>query len=47
VARQTLDPGDGRDDCLARQGTPVVVNAALHQGECRLVGEGADDGLKH
>lgn len=40
------DPYADRDDCLARQGTPVVVNAALHQTQCRIVGEGADDGLK-
>ncbi|ANH66498.1 hypothetical protein [Mitsuaria sp. 7] len=40
------DPYADREDCLARQGTPVVVNAALHQTECRVVGEDADDGIK-
>ena len=39
------DPYAEREDCLARQGTPVVVNAALHQSECRVVGEDADDGV--
>ncbi|HEY1395365.1 hypothetical protein [Roseateles sp.] len=40
------DPARDREDCLARQGTPVVVNATLHQSECRLAGEGADEPLK-
>lgn len=40
------DPYAEREDCLARQGTPVVANAALHQVDCRVDGEAADDGLK-
>lgn len=40
------DPYAEREDCLARQGTPVIVNAALHQSECRIVGEGAEGALK-
>jgi hypothetical protein len=38
------DPHADREDCIARQGTPVVVNPALKQVECRVVGEGVDDG---
>ncbi len=37
------DPYAAREDCLARQGTPVVVNAALHQVDCRVDGKAADD----
>ncbi|WP_431258569.1 hypothetical protein ACQ86G_29440 [Roseateles chitinivorans] len=38
------DPYADRDDCRAREGTPVVVNAALNQVDCRISGDSADDG---